>query len=211
MTNPTRSPRRMPVVSGDAEAGTSKGRPEHRVGRLTRALQDAASGAVSGSAALAVAELVSAAVRPEASPVTVVGGAAVDRTPPALKDFAVRHFGTEDKTLLQLGIVVVLALFAVAVGVLATRHRRTGAGVALVFGAVGVAAAPTRPDARPTDVLPSASQLGGGTFTTLEKGQAMTSGSDQTFEVNDSANIVCGNVQTSNATYIVDRVLMPKM
>ncbi|MCF3960556.1 molybdopterin-dependent oxidoreductase [Streptomyces fuscigenes] len=115
-----------------------------------------ASGAVAGFAALAVAELVSAAVRPEASPVTVVGGAAVDRTPPELKDFAVRHFGTEDKAVLQLGIVVVLALFAFAVGALAVRHRRIGAVVALLFGVVGVAAAVTRPDARPSDVLPSA-------------------------------------------------------
>jgi DMSO/TMAO reductase YedYZ molybdopterin-dependent catalytic subunit len=111
---------------------------------------------VAGFAALAVAELVSAAVRPEASPVTVVGGAAIDRTPPALKDFAVRHFGTNDKLVLQLGIVAVLALFAIAVGVLAVRHRRIGALLALLFGAVGVAAASTRPDARPSDVLPSA-------------------------------------------------------
>ncbi|MEW2545822.1 molybdopterin-dependent oxidoreductase [Streptomyces sp. NPDC047002] len=121
-----------------------------------RALLGGASGLVSGFAALAVAELVSVAVRPEASPVTAVGGAAVDRTPPALKDFAVRHFGTEDKAVLQLGIVVVLALFALGVGVLAVRYRRTGSGVALLFGAVGVAAAASRPDARWTDVLPSA-------------------------------------------------------
>ncbi|MCA1221175.1 fasciclin domain-containing protein [Streptomyces sp. 8L] len=56
------------------------------------------------------------------------------------------------------------------------------------------------------------SQLGGGTFTTLEKGQVRTSGSDRTFKVNNAANIVCGNVPTSNATvYIIDSVLMPKM
>ncbi|WP_443078698.1 molybdopterin-dependent oxidoreductase [Streptomyces sp. NBC_01497] len=143
-------------MSGDTEVGTPKGRPGRRGGRGPRVLLGATSGLLSGFAALAVAELVSAAVRPEASPVTVVGGAAVDRTPPALKDFAVRHFGTNDKAVLQLGIVVVLALFAVAVGVFALRYRRTGAGVALLFGAVGVAAASTRPDARLSDVLPSA-------------------------------------------------------
>ncbi|MFD3936329.1 hypothetical protein ACFWSF_39135 [Streptomyces sp. NPDC058611] len=46
-----------------------------------------AAGAVSGLlaavAALAVGGLVAAAVRPEASPVTAVGAAVVDRTPPA--------------------------------------------------------------------------------------------------------------------------------
>nr|WP_245178940.1 molybdopterin-dependent oxidoreductase [Streptomyces montanisoli] len=121
-----------------------------------RVLLGAASGLIAGFAALAVAELVSAAVRPEASPITVVGGAAVDRTPPGLKDFAVRHFGTNDKAVLQLGIVVVLGLFAIVIGVIATRHRRIGATAALAFGAVGVAAAASRPDAQPTDVLPSA-------------------------------------------------------
>lgn len=48
---------------------------------LTRGALAALSGLLAGFAALTVAELVSAAVRPEASPVTAVGGAAVDRTP----------------------------------------------------------------------------------------------------------------------------------
>ncbi|MGQ4514509.1 molybdopterin-dependent oxidoreductase [Streptomyces sp. DW26H14] len=146
----------MAVVSAEGDVITRKARTGRRPGCGLRVLLGAASGLVSGFAALAVAELVSAGVRPEASPVTAVGGAAVDRTPPALKDFAVRHFGTNDKAVLQLGIVVVLALFAIAVGVFAVRYRRSGAGVALVFGAVGVAAASTRPDARWPDVLPSA-------------------------------------------------------
>ncbi|MGW0564590.1 molybdopterin-binding oxidoreductase, partial [Streptomyces sp. NPDC003016] len=53
----------------------------------------APSGLLSGFAALAVAELVSAAVRPEAGPVTAVGGAAIDRTPAPVKDWAIRNFG----------------------------------------------------------------------------------------------------------------------
>ncbi|MEY9887100.1 putative surface protein with fasciclin (FAS1) repeats [Catenulispora sp. MAP5-51] len=52
------------------------------------------------------------------------------------------------------------------------------------------------------------SQLAG-THTTLEGGTVTVSGSGQSFKVND-ANVVCGNVQTANATvYIVDSVLMP--
>ncbi|MFI5755821.1 fasciclin domain-containing protein [Streptomyces sp. NPDC051569] len=55
-------------------------------------------------------------------------------------------------------------------------------------------------------------QLESGTFPTLEKGTVTTSGSGESFKVNDSANVVCGNVSTANATvYIVDSVLMPKM
>lgn len=92
------------------------------------------SGLLSGYAALAVAELVSAAVRPEAGPVTAVGGAAIDRAPSALKDWAVRHFGTDDKLVLQFGILVVLALTGVALGLLALRHRRVGCAGILQIG-----------------------------------------------------------------------------
>ncbi|MBB1245249.1 fasciclin domain-containing protein [Streptomyces durbertensis] len=54
-------------------------------------------------------------------------------------------------------------------------------------------------------------QLEDGTFETLQKGKITTSGSGEAYEVNDSAKVVCGNVQTANATvYIVDTVLMPK-
>ncbi|MFC8871704.1 sulfite oxidase [Streptomyces sp. NPDC057148] len=128
-----------------------------RISRTTTRLSlGALSGLLAGGAALAVAELVAAAVRPRAGPVVAVGGAAIDRTPAAVKDWAIRTFGTNDKLVLQLGILAVLALFALALGVLAVRHRRTGAAGVLVFGAVGAAAATSRPDSTSlTDALPS--------------------------------------------------------
>ncbi|MFJ6835751.1 sulfite oxidase [Streptomyces sp. NPDC091209] len=116
----------------------------------------ALSGVLAGLAALAVAQVVSALVRPEAGPVVAVGGAAIDRTPPAVKDWAIRHFGTNDKLVLQLGILAVLALFACVLGVLAVRHRRAGATGVLLFGVIGGAAALDRPDSTSwTDALPS--------------------------------------------------------
>ncbi|MEU8967581.1 molybdopterin-binding oxidoreductase, partial [Streptomyces sp. NPDC048491] len=116
----------------------------------------ALSGLLAGYAALAVAELVSAGVRPQASPVVAVGGAAIDRTPPLVKDWAIRHFGTNDKLVLQLGILVVLALFAVLLGIIALRYRRTGAAGVLLFGVVGALAATSRPDSTGVgDALPS--------------------------------------------------------
>ncbi|MGY6023539.1 molybdopterin-dependent oxidoreductase [Streptomyces spinosirectus] len=122
----------------------------------TRPALAALSGVLAGFAALAVAELVSAAVRPQAGPVVAVGGAAIDRTPPAVKDWAIRNFGTNDKLILQLGIVAVLALFALALGMVALRFRRTGAAGVLLFGAVGAVAATSRPDSTgPSDALPS--------------------------------------------------------
>ncbi|MFF7364558.1 molybdopterin-dependent oxidoreductase [Streptomyces sp. NPDC008125] len=120
-----------------------------------RAALAALSGLIAGFCALCVAELAAAAVRPEAGPVAAVGGAVIDRTPPAVKDFAVRNFGTDDKLVLQLGILVLLALFAMAVGLLALRHRRVGAFAVLVFGLVGAVSAVGRPEGSPSDALPS--------------------------------------------------------
>ncbi|AJE83532.1 MULTISPECIES: fasciclin domain-containing protein [Streptomyces] len=54
-------------------------------------------------------------------------------------------------------------------------------------------------------------QMDNGNFTTLEKSKVKTSGSGESYEVNDASKVVCGNVQTSNANvYIIDTVLMPK-
>lgn len=48
------------------------------------------------------------------------------------------------------------------------------------------------------------------TYPTLAKEDLTVKGSDEKYEVNDESKVVCGNVQTSNATvYIVDTVLMP--
>jgi DMSO/TMAO reductase YedYZ molybdopterin-dependent catalytic subunit len=123
-------------------------------GRWLRRALGALSGLLAAFAALAAAELVAALVG-AGSPITAVGGQAVDATPPALKNWAIREFGTNDKVVLQLGIVGVLALFAVAIGLLALRHRRIGAAAALLFGVVGAAAAVSRPDAETGAALPS--------------------------------------------------------
>ncbi|MFH8756091.1 fasciclin domain-containing protein [Streptomyces atroolivaceus] len=54
-------------------------------------------------------------------------------------------------------------------------------------------------------------KLPDGTFKTLQGGQITTSGSGENFTVNDSAKIVCGDIETKNATVqLVDTVLMPK-
>ncbi len=49
-----------------------------------------------------------------------------------------------------------------------------------------------------------------GPFDSLQGAPVTASGSGEEFVVNENANVVCGNVQTANATvYIVDSVLMP--
>ena len=50
-----------------------------------------------------------------------------------------------------------------------------------------------------------------GTHETLQGGTIEVTGSGEDFTVNGTAKVVCGNVQTKNATvYIIDGVLLPK-
>ena len=51
-----------------------------------------------------------------------------------------------------------------------------------------------------------------GEHDSLNKAQGITvEGSGEDFTVNGDAKILCGNVQTANATvYLIDSVLMPK-
>jgi hypothetical protein len=113
------------------------------------------AGFLAAAVAIGVANLVAAFVRPQASPIIAVGGAFIDRTPPALKNFAVQKFGENDKTMLLLGMYVTIALIAIVIGMIAWRRVAVGvAGIGL-FGLFGAFVAITRPDSHVTDVIPS--------------------------------------------------------
>ncbi len=105
--------------------------------------------------ALGVSQLVAGIGRPQGSPVAAVGSAAIDRTPPPVKNFAISAFGSHDKTVLIIGILVVLAVFSAIIGVAAMRSLRYGYIGLAIFAVIGLAAALTRPDASPWDVLPT--------------------------------------------------------
>ncbi|MFI8101254.1 molybdopterin-dependent oxidoreductase [Streptomyces sp. NPDC086023] len=123
---------------------------------LRRNAPGALAGLLAAFTSLAVAELAAGLVRPAAGPVTVVGGAVIDRTPAAVKDFAIRTFGEDDKTVLQIGILAILVVIATALGVVSLRHRRAGAAGVLLFGIVGAVAAWSRPDSTGLgDAVPS--------------------------------------------------------
>jgi uncharacterized surface protein with fasciclin (FAS1) repeats len=50
-----------------------------------------------------------------------------------------------------------------------------------------------------------------GSHTTLQGGTLEVSGSGEDFKVNGNSSVVCGNIQTANATvYLIDQVLLPK-
>jgi DMSO/TMAO reductase YedYZ molybdopterin-dependent catalytic subunit len=113
------------------------------------------AGLLAAGVALGVGELVAGVVAPGSSPVVAVADAVVALTPEPVKQFGIRTFGTGDKPALVTGTLVVVALYAVLVGLLAERRPRAGdAGVAL-FGVVGILAAVTRPGSSAVDGLPS--------------------------------------------------------
>ncbi|MDH4111185.1 MAG: molybdopterin-dependent oxidoreductase [Actinomycetota bacterium] len=113
-------------------------------------------GLASAAAALGVAHLLAGLVgRAESSPVLAVGSATIDLVPRWLKEFAIDTFGTADKLVLLIGIVVVVAVLAVVVGVASVRRPEIGFASLALAGAIGVIAALSRPSAQPIDALPA--------------------------------------------------------
>ncbi|MDA8282146.1 MAG: molybdopterin-binding oxidoreductase, partial [Actinomycetota bacterium] len=106
---------------------------------------------------LGVAELVAVPVGPAAAPTLAIGEVAIAHTPNPVKDFAIAHFGEHDKAVLVIGIYLVLALVAVAVGAATgTLRSRPPAFAALaVLGAVAALSAATRLTGGPLDAMPS--------------------------------------------------------
>ncbi|GAA4587444.1 sulfite oxidase [Planotetraspora phitsanulokensis] len=123
--------------------------------RVHSPIAAAVSGLLSAAAALGAAELAAAPLRPQASPLLAVGSAFIDLTPEWLKDFAIRTFGADDKTVLLLGLVAAVAACAIAAGLLSTRRPRLAAGGLMTLGALATVAALSRPGAVPADALPS--------------------------------------------------------
>jgi DMSO/TMAO reductase YedYZ molybdopterin-dependent catalytic subunit len=115
----------------------------------------AAVGLLSAGVALGVGEAIAAFVRPAAAPVIAVGNRLIVLTPEPIKRWAIRNFQTNDKHVLLTGIYVVLALAAMAIGMLALRRLVYGLVGITLFGAIGVYCASTANAARGTDVVPT--------------------------------------------------------
>lgn len=135
---------------------TTDPRPVRRRPGLSPLLRGAAVGLPTAGVALAVAQFLSAVLeRPESGPVLAVGATVIDHSPRALKEFAIREFGTADKLVLLSSVYLVLAALAVALGGVALRGPRWGFAALGAFGALGVAAVLTRPGTSTVEVLPT--------------------------------------------------------
>jgi len=119
-------------------------------------LAGAAAGAVAGGVALGVAELFAAfAGGAQASPLIAVGSAGITLTPEWLKEFAIRHFGTNDKLVLLMSLGVGIGILALVIGIVAKRYLKVGLAGFAAFGVIGAVAAVTRPTGGWTTVIPS--------------------------------------------------------
>ena len=147
-------PGRTPCVIDTEQTSAGAAGPARR-DRWVRRVLGALAGLIAAAVALGVAELVAGLVGRAASPVVAVGNAAITLVPEPLKEFAIRTFGAKDKLALVSGVFVVIAIYAVVVGLVALRRPRVGAAGVALFGVVGVVAAVTRPAAGALDWLPS--------------------------------------------------------
>ncbi len=133
--------------------------PSNRASDSTKpgggALRGGVAGLLSGAAGLASAELLAGVVHGLTSPVIGVGNQVVDHVPVALKQFAIRQFGTHDKQALLIGIGATIAALAVVLGVAAARRRWIGVVGLAAFGAFGAVASATGRTGNARDVWPS--------------------------------------------------------
>ena len=123
--------------------------------RSGRTARGALAGFLAGGLALGIGQLIAALISSTSSPVVAVGQLSIDLTPPPVKDFAISAFGSNDKTVLVGGILVVLAIFACVFGALALRRLAYGMIGLAVFTLVGLIAALTRPTSTATDAIPT--------------------------------------------------------
>ncbi|MER5640176.1 molybdopterin-dependent oxidoreductase [Kitasatospora sp. NPDC002227] len=130
-------------------------RTPRRRDAVTRAAGYATAGLAAAAAAVGAGELAAALIGPDSAPVVAVGSAAIDLTPTPLKEYAVRTFGTHDKTVLLGGIYLTMILLAAVAGIIAARRPRLGAALFLLFAVLGTWAALSRPTATRSDALPS--------------------------------------------------------
>jgi DMSO/TMAO reductase YedYZ molybdopterin-dependent catalytic subunit len=111
---------------------------------------------------LGVAELVSAPVGANSSPLIAVGDEVVKRTPLGVERWAIENFGTADKMVLFAVMLTVSVLVACVAGAIERRTRPWGSVLFVGFGIVGVTAALTRTDSTWTYAVPTVIGVGVG-------------------------------------------------
>jgi DMSO/TMAO reductase YedYZ molybdopterin-dependent catalytic subunit len=151
-------------------------------------LAHAGFGVLSTLVGVAAGHLVASLTEPASSPVIAVGSTVIDLTPTPMKEWAIRNFGTHDKTILVGSVLVGVLVLAAVAGLVARRRFAYGAGLLLALVLIPAAAALTRPGAGVTDLVPSiaAAVLGLAALTWLTREAELRPG-DPTDGSNDRA------------------------
>ena len=108
-----------------------------------------ATGVVLGVSTLAAAVLKSAI-----SPVGAMAAVFADRTPAALRNAAMHHFGAQGRTVLLLGMYITFAVVAVVIGTLARRDAAAAVAGVAAFTLFAAFVTITRPGSHVADVTP---------------------------------------------------------
>jgi DMSO/TMAO reductase YedYZ molybdopterin-dependent catalytic subunit len=104
---------------------------------------------------VAAGHFVASLTNPAASPVLAVGAQVIDLTPTPLKEWAIRQFGDNDKTILVGSVLLGVLVLAAVAGLLARWRLAYGATLLVVLVAVAAYAALSRPASGITDLVPS--------------------------------------------------------
>ena len=115
-----------PDATRDRHDLTARRRRTKDAPRYPRRIVGVLLGVLSGAVALGVAELMAGMIGGASSPILAVGSSFIDATPEWLKSFAIRTFGSNDKTALLAGIGAVLLIAAVALGIASVRGSGWG-------------------------------------------------------------------------------------
>jgi DMSO/TMAO reductase YedYZ molybdopterin-dependent catalytic subunit len=121
---------------------------------VTSRLRFALYGVLAALAGTGVGHLIAALTEPATSPVLAVGELVIDHTPTPVKNWAIAHFGTHDKTILVGSVLVGVLVLAAVAGLLARRSFRYGATLLVALVGAALYAALSRPVVHPVDALP---------------------------------------------------------
>lgn len=112
---------------------------------LRSAPRAALAGVIAGAVGIAASELLAGLVPGVPSLVVAVGSLVIALQPPGAKDAVATLFGTNDKTALNVAVIVVALLVAAAAGILGRRSFDLAAQLLVAFGFVAFVAAALQP------------------------------------------------------------------
>lgn len=108
-------------------------------------VRDALSGALAAGLALGVSEFLAGLITDVPSLVESLGTWVIDNVPTPVKDWAIATFGTADKPILLVSIVIVTILIGALVGMAARSRFALAVGVFVVFGLIAALAGGLEP------------------------------------------------------------------